>query len=398
MLVEFDEFNVKLLLFFVYPLFRFVQDFTYEAYIKEDKDNNLFTTFRCYLSFIFSIVPYLIFRTKTKRAKKENKIDLNNIQKNIQDSEEKKLNKENQIYSPEEEIKRKKYIKIIIYQSLLSVVGVFSFFFGYYFKKKEYSNAKYSFRPFVQIANFTALSYFLLKQKIYKHHLISYGCITLMLLIIFIVSFQYLQEILFSILYYFISELIYGLYDVLIKRYMNNYYKTPYFIMFYLGIVITILLLIYDSIAYFANPDISWIIIGFRDNIKSVGDFFLFLLDLLFVYIWNLGIWIIIYNFTPCHYFIIDYFSEFIYFVLKRFQKDDPFYKSNITYSLIIICNIFIFIFCLVFNEVIILNICGLDYNTKKRIAKREKKESKISSFEIEMLYSPLADNTETED
>ena len=219
-----------------------------------------------------------------------------------------------------------------------------------------------------------------------------------MLLIIFIVSFQYLQEILFSILYYFISELIYGLYDVLIKRYMNNYYKTPYFIMFYLGIVITILLLIYDSIAYFANPDISWIIIGFRDNIKSVGDFFLFLLDLLFVYIWNLGIWIIIYNFTPCHYFIIDYFSEFIYFVLKRFQKDDPFYKSNITYSLIIICNIFIFIFCLVFNEVIILNICGLDYNTKKRIAKREKKESKISSFEIEMLYSPLADNTETED
>ena len=34
--------------------------------------------------------------------------------------------------------------------------------------------------------------------------------------------------------------------------------------------------------------------------------------------------------------------------------------------------NIFFFI---IFNEVLILNFCGLDYNTNKRIKQREKKE-----------------------
>ena len=80
MLFEFDEFNFKLLLFFVYPLFRLMQDYTYEAYIKED--NNIFTTFRCYLSFIFSCIPYIIFkiRTKKKQPKKEQVLLNNNIQ------------------------------------------------------------------------------------------------------------------------------------------------------------------------------------------------------------------------------------------------------------------------------------------------------------------------------
>ena len=34
-----------------------------------------------------------------------------------------------------------------------------------------------------------------------------------------------------------------------------------------------------------------------------------------------------------------------------------------------------IIFFCIIFNEVLILNFWGLDYNTNKRIKKREKKE-----------------------
>ena len=386
MLVEFYEFNFKLLLFFLYPIFRIIQDYTYEAYIKEDKDNNLFTTFRCYLSFIFGGIPYIVYKIKTKRTKKEVEIDEKELCVDLDgECEDKKDYGLSQVEIVEREMEKMKILKNILYQSLLSIIGLFSFFFGYYFKKKEYSNAKYSFRPFVQIANFTALSYFLLQQKIYKHHLVSYGCIILMLIIIFIVSFQYLKEILFSVLYYFISELVYAIYDVLIKRYMVLYFKSPYFIMFYLGIIITILFLIYDTIAFFVNQDVSGIIIGFRDNINSFGDFFFFFLDLIFVYIWNLGIWVIIDIFTPCHYFISDYLSESIYFILKRFQKKDQFYKSNVSYSSIIICNFFIFIFCLVFNEVIILNFWGLDYNTKKRINERLTQECNPETLKLEM-------------
>ena len=81
--------------------------------------------------------------------------------------------------------------------------------------------------------------------------------------------------------------------------------------------LLTSFLLIYDTIAYFAKPDISGIIIGFQDNIKNKGDIFLFLLDLLLEYVWNLGIWLLIFYFSPCHYFISDYASEFFYFVMR---------------------------------------------------------------------------------
>lgn len=64
-----------------------------------------------------------------------------------------------------------------------------------------------------------------------------------------------------------------------------------------------------------------------------------------------------------------------ISFISDKFTKTfSP--KSSISYkikkSIFFILNIFFFI---IFNEVLILNFCGLDYNTNKRIKQREKKE-----------------------
>ena len=67
-------------------------------------------------------------------------------------------------------IKRKKIIINIIYLLLLSAIGFFATYGGYYFKKKDYSNAKHSVRTFFEITNFAILSYFLIKQRFYKHH------------------------------------------------------------------------------------------------------------------------------------------------------------------------------------------------------------------------------------
>ena len=60
-----------------------------------------------------------------------------------------------------------------------------------------------------------------------------------------------------------------------------------------------------------------------------------------------------------------------------------------------IICGIFIFIFSLVFNEVIIINFQNLDYNTNKRIKEREKIEKNISSYEMNQLINDTASNEE---
>ena len=387
MLREFSEFNFKLILFLIYPISIRIQDYSNEAYIKEDKDNILFTTFRCYLSFIFSGVPLLIFKLNTKKKKKKegesspNKIEVENGKNSM-----------NILNIQLKKYERIKLYKLILFLFLLSMIGLFSFYASYYFSSSDYTYPKYSVRTFFQITHFFTLSYFLLKQKLFKHHFISYGCITIMLIIIFGVTFSYFKEFLYAVIYFFVSEFVFAFYDIFIKICMNKFYKTPYFIMFYVGIINTIVLLIYDIIAYFTNPDISGIIIGFKDNIYNAGDFFLMVLDLFFEYLWNLGIWILIYYFSPCHYFIADYASEYIYFILKRFKKKDPFYLDNINFSVMIICGIIIFIFSLVFNEVIILNFLGLDFNTNKRI--KERGNSEIENL-FEMCGTSLKDDIE---
>ena len=58
---------------------------------------------------------------------------------------------------------------------------------------------------------------------------------------------------------------------------------------------------------------------------------------------------------------------------MKPFKKYDHSFHTPLNYGLIIIFSLIIFFFCLIFNEVLILNFWGLDFNTRKRIKEREK-------------------------
>ena len=394
MFIEFSEFNLKLLFFLIYPIFITIQDYTYASYIKHDKDNLLFTTFRYFLSYIFSGILLLIFKFRTKRThfRRESSLELSieNVKNNH------KITSMSQVDIEQKLILKKKIIKSTLFLFLLSVIGIFTIYAGYYFKKKEYSNAKHSVRTFFEITNFAVLSYFILQQKLYKHHFISYGLITIILIIIFIISYTYLKKILESIIFYFLYELVFALYDVLIKKYMNVFYKSPYFTMFWLGLISTIALLIYDVIAYFVNPDVSGIIIGLKDNIDNIGDFFLFVLDLIIEYAWNLGIWLLIYYYTPCHYFISEFISEYFYYLSNVIKENDEFYstKNGILFS---ICFLLIIIFSLVFNEVIILNFWRLDYNTNKRIYERQKYEFDIDLKNKDSLLKDIEEEESNE-
>ena len=194
------------------------------------------------------------------------------------------------------------------------------------------------------------------------------------------------EYILNSIIYYFIYSFVFCLYDILGKKYMNDLYKTPYLMMLVIRIVDSLLLIIYDIIAYNFNRDLSGIIIGFKNNITSVGNFFAFVLDIILTFIWNLGIWLTVYYFSPCHFFISEYISEYIIYLSDiRTLKSDFYSTTNIIiFSFVYFINFFCF---LVFNEVIILNFCNLDYNTKKRIRERMKYEDASSNKEIPLTH-----------
>ena len=92
-------------------------------------------------------------------------------------------------------------------------------------------------------------------------------------------------------------------------------------------------------------------------------------------FIWNLGIWLTIYYFTPCHYFISECISEYAYYMVSAVDSKEEFH-STVNIIIISISYFINFICALIFNEMIILNFCGLGYNTKKKIEERIKAES----------------------
>ena len=73
MWIELSEFNFKLFIPLIFPVFKRVQDVIKKLYMK--KDNQLFKTFRYFtsymLSFIFLIIIYYRTRKIRSRIKKE---------------------------------------------------------------------------------------------------------------------------------------------------------------------------------------------------------------------------------------------------------------------------------------------------------------------------------------
>ena len=359
MLIELSEFNIKIFIPLIYPVFKRIQDFSKKAYI--DKDNQLFKSFRYFLSYTISFIPFLIIklRTKKEKSRKEKSEIVNQIEIEKIDNEEKEekdiefdpFNEErshSEIYKIIKKENKCKKLKNIIFILSLCILSILCNLYRYLFGNKKYDIVKQSAGIFFEITAYILLSYLILKQKLYKHNYVSAGIIASILLILIIITLINMDKgiILPSILFYFFMEICFGFYDILTKKYFVIYLDTPYFLMLVIGIINLFIILI-----------LEWI--------------------------WNLGIKLTIYYLTPCHYFITDYINEFIYYVIEVIKKKTDESENDGIFTTVNIIIFFIsfsinFFCCLVFNEVIILNFFGLDYNTKKRIQKRMDKDSEI--------------------
>ena len=300
----------------------------------------------------------------------------------------------NEIEELKKKINKKRKNKGIIYLVPLCTIGLLSYFYRNFFEDNNFVFAKQSVGVFFEIAFYVSLSYLILKQKFYKHNYISLIIIAFSLVIIFIISIFYNKNeyIIYSFVYYIFYSLGFSLYDVLGKKYMNDLFQTPYFMMLVIGIVNSFILIIYDLFAYNFNPKISGIIIGFQNNITSVGKFFAFVFHIITNFIWNLGIWLTVYYFTPCHFFISEFIAQFIKYWIDLSNSESNFYSTAnaIIFTFLYFINFFCF---LVFNEVIILNFYNLDYNTKKRIRERMKIDDEYIKKEFPLINLNLDDS-----
>ena len=384
MFIEFT-FNPKLLFLLVFPAFREFERAMKVHFLKDD--NSLFHIFRIFLSNELSFIFLIIFNRMNKTKKKENIPNEN--EKNYEQK-----NGENKLVDIElKKVTKKNHIKSFLFLLFLSVLYSGSYFFNYFVGRKNIKLCRNTIGIIYEVIIFSLLSKFILKEKYYKHHIISSIIICLSLILLFISYFKGLEDQKYSIYnvfwYYLIYYFLYGLFNTLLKKYIIIYFHSIYYILLIIGTLVCVPMIIYDIITYHVKQDISGIILDFKENITSVKDFFLFFVETIFQFFSNLGIFWTIYYFTPFHFIISEFISEIFNYYIKMIQSgkgnkyDFIYYTINIIiFSVVFFINL---VCSLIFNEVIILKFCKLEIYTKKYIHKRARSDAN-TLFEIDEM------------
>ena len=320
----------------------------------------------------------MIIYTINNRAKKSENIN-NNEDPNSTNSSIYKLEEEpNKDIVDLEDKKRKKIfiIKSIIILAVLCGISLAYNHFNYEsFVEKKTIGLAY------KIPEFFLLSFLILRYKYHKHHYITLGFNTIALIAKYILTIiqseaeEYIPTHLWK---YFLFSITYCLFLIIGKYFMENYNQTPYLIMFIISIVMGIILVSIGTIKYFIDSDSSHIFNGFKINIISKETLLYFFGDITTQFLFNLGLWITVYYFTPCHTIISENMMEIMYYIYDYGGNRDYWLEKNFYWNfwlmpIILVINL---LCSLIFNEIIILKFCGLDYYTKIRIIEREKKES----------------------
>ncbi len=95
----------------------------------------------------------------------------------------------------------------------------------------------------------------------------------------------------------------------------------------------------------------------------------------------GLGLWLTVKDLSPCHFLTSDSIITFELNILFDCYYNDKRLISNILFY---IFSIIIIFGCLVYNEILIINICKLDFNTRKEIIYRQSQD--IINFNYELL------------
>ena len=309
-------------------------------------ENVILTNIFVELANCLCIIPYIIFKIRTKKyTNKENVSKNNNIE---------------YIYTG---IKSFYYtkgkLKFIILVSIIYFIEEILFVLTFIIKTNSW----------IYLILFTSLFYYIIfKEKLYKHHYLSIVIILVLGMIIDLVLGNLQNDISnnFSLLLVSFLRFILVSFNFVIYKYiMDKKFVSVYGLYLGVGFITLALFNIFAILDhnYFKFYEYE----SYFDNFN--GEELLTLLAVMFT---QLGIllacFITIKKYTPCHTFIIFVFGQLAYYI--DFTGDK---------AVIIICLLLILLFSLTFNEIIEINIWGLSYNTKRNIINRVENENKDS-------------------
>ena len=313
-----------------------------------------------------SLIPFLILNKENKKLDHNNKLEEDNkkldenIRKNIIEDYKKNYKELNK------KLKKKK-ILLILLSSFIEFTNSFTFF-------KLYFINGFNFYIF-DIIFLSIYSYYLLKVVLYQHQYFSMITIIVFGLIQNIIIMICDENNYLKIILRIFNEVVFCLNIVINKYAMDKTFCSEYELCFYKGAITLVAYII--SFTIISNVEIKtdyysveykgkYYIDNFYHYINSLNakEIFVFILQMIYYFVYNLFILITIKNYTACHSLII-----FIFYQLSVDHKE----KWRIFVDIIIF--IIILFMLLIFNEVIELNFYGLQKNTKKNIRERANSE-----------------------
>ena len=243
------------------------------------------------------------------------------------------------------------------------------------------------------------LSRIILKTYYYRHHYISFAINGICFFILGSYELSKLKFSIEKILYILVrgfSMTIYSLEDVIGKKSLIEEFLSPYALLIYKGIFEIIILALTSIPFLFIKRDgvtlfskMSYLL----DDSKKIG-YHIFLMTVNFIY--NVFIWIIIDRFSPndCALaMVIEGITDKIFILFD----DNPNFSIGISIFYFIFYLILMFGICM-HCEFIIINICGLNEYTKKKLGKKGDEDFELATRVSNSSKSSLNDEENGED
>ena len=306
-------------------------------------ENIIITNIFIAFSDLFTIIPYLILKKRSKKIKDS-------------DIQIKKTLHLEYIYtnSDLENIQGKG--RFIILSGVIFFVEAIMFVSTFEIKSNSW---------YLYILITSAFYYIIFKIKLFKHHYLSIIIIILLGIIIDLVVGNLQNDFLnnfYLLLMSFLRIILLSFDYVIIKYTMEKKFVSVYEIIFFIGLINFVMFIIFaifdyfyfnidDYEKYFTNFNTKELLVALGVMITQLGM--------------DICITITDKKDSPCHIFIIFVFGQLAYY----------FFNLNKNSAIVIICLILILFFSLIFNEIIEINLWGLSLNTKRNIINRAESE-----------------------
>ena len=405
MLIEFGQVKPQLLILLIYPVGILFARIITVSFIS----NPLYYLFLFFISHFLALIPLAYYKVSTVIHDNNRKKTTELINKERTDesfitnvSEESK-NKNNPIQLLKGKIENTKIKHKALLILLVGFFYFFTYFFFYYFNYITKTDFYGNISMVTEVFYFSVFNWILLGNKIYSHHLFSMILITISIVSLYIILLiQYIEDnknghfkiwnnIFFPTILNFIAYCLYCYCLIKAKYIMEKYFIFSYELIVFLGLIGIGLLIIIEPITFLIscrkesiicdtkNNHIAGIITGLS-NINGKIDIF-YSLGLFFtLFMTCLGLWLTVKELTPCHFLTSDSIITFELNILLDCLSVEKKLLRNILFY---VFSIIIIFGCLVYNEIIIINFCKLNYNTRMEIIKRQSKDIKDNNYEL---------------